>query len=132
MVRLLKYLAPYKASVAIVLFCMLASSGIALVSPLVSGLFLYDNIIASDGMFHDMGVYMVWVAILLIFVMNFGNTLIGIWKSRTNAHMSTRMALSMKKDIFTAMQHLSLAYFNQNYVKSEIFPKELSKIIRLA
>lgn len=25
-----------------------------------------------------------------------------------------------------------IAYFNQNYVKSEIFPKELSKIIRLA
>ena len=25
-----------------------------------------------------------------------------------------------------------IAYFNQNYVKSEIFPKEVSKIIRLA
>lgn len=25
-----------------------------------------------------------------------------------------------------------IAYFNQNYVKSEMFPKELSKIIRLA
>lgn len=114
MVRLLKYLAPYKSSVAIVLFCMLASSGISLVSPLVSGLFLYDNIIAADGLFHDRGVHMVWIAILLIFAMNFGNTLIGIWKSRTNAHMSTRMALAMKKDIFSAMQHLSLSYFNQN------------------
>lgn len=114
MVRLLKYMAPFKGCIAIVLFCMLASSGISLVSPLVSGLFLYDNIIAETGAFHDRGVYMVWVAIALIFVMSFGNTLIGIWKSRTNAYMSTRMALNMKKDIFTAMQHLSLSFFNKN------------------
>lgn len=114
MVRLLKYLAPYKGSVAIVLICMFASSGISLVSPLVSSLFLYDNIIAETGRFHNMGVQMVWLAIGLIFALAFGNTLIGIWKSRTNAYVSTHMALEMKKDIFTAMQHLSLSYFNRN------------------
>ncbi|MBQ8577127.1 MAG: ABC transporter ATP-binding protein [Clostridia bacterium] len=114
MVRLLKYLAPFKKSVAIVLFCMMASSAISLASPLVSGRFLYDSIIAENGKFHDLGVHMVWIAVLLIFVMGFGSTLIGILKSRTNAYMSTRMALNMKKDIFTAMQHLSLSFFNKN------------------
>ena len=36
-------------------------------------------------------------------------------------------------DGFDSSKHSGvIAYFNQNYVKAEIFPKELSKIIRLA
>ncbi len=114
MVRLLKYLTKYKGCIVIVLFCMLATSAISLASPLVSGRLLYDNVIAEDGYFHDAGVHMVWLVVGLIFVMGLSSTLLGIWKSRTNAYMSTRVALDMKIDIFTCMQRLSLAFFNNN------------------
>ena len=114
MVRLFHYMKDFKGSIAIVLFCMLATSAISLASPLISGKFLYDGIIAADGKFHDLGVYMVWIAVGLIFVTGFGSTLLGIWKSRTNAYMSTRVTLAMKMDIFTSMQHLSLSFFNNN------------------
>ncbi len=114
MVRLFKYLKDYKGSIAIVLFCMLATSLISLASPLVSGRFLYDSIISADGKYHDMGVHMVWIAVGLIVVMGLSSTLLGIWKNRVNAHMSTRVTLNMKMDIFTALQHLSLSFFNNN------------------
>lgn len=114
MVRLFSYLKNYKGSIVIVLFCMLATSFISLLSPLISGLFLYDNIIASGGKYHDMGVGMVWFAVVLIFLTGFLSTMLGIWKARTNATMSTKVTLSMKMDIFTAMQHLSLSFFNNN------------------
>ncbi|MCQ2431167.1 MAG: ABC transporter ATP-binding protein/permease [Clostridia bacterium] len=114
MVRLFKYLTEYKWSIVIVLFCMLATSAISLASPLISGKFLYDGIISETGRFHNMGLPMVWFAVGLIFVTGFGSTLINILKSRINAHMSTQVTLAMKMDIFTAMQHLSLSFFNNN------------------
>ena len=39
---------------------------------------------------------------------------ISILQNRTNAHLSTQVALNMKLDIFTSMQKLSLSYFNNN------------------
>jgi ATP-binding cassette subfamily B protein len=114
MLRLFKYLKDYKGSIAIVLFVMLATSGISLVSPLISGLFLYDNIIAEDGAFHHLGVYMVWIAIAIIFGTSLFSTCIDIVKNRIFAQMSTGLTLDMKIDIFSAMQKLSLSYFNAN------------------
>ena len=114
MLRLFKYLKDYKGSIAIVLFVMLATSGISLVSPLISGLFLYDNIISETGKFHHLGVHMVWIAIALIFGTSMLSLGLGIWRNRTNAYMSTRVTLAMKMDIFSCMQRLSLSYFNSN------------------
>jgi len=114
MVRLFKYLKEYKGCIAIVLFVMLATSGISLISPLISGLFLFDNIISEGGRFHHLGVHMVWIAIALIFGTSMLSLALGIWKNRTNAYMSTRVTLAMKMDIFSSMQHLSLSYFNSN------------------
>ncbi len=114
MVRLFRYLKNYRLSLFLALFIAFVISGIQLASPLISGLFLYDNIIAEDGAFHHLGVYMVWIAVAIIFGTSLFSTCIDIVKSRIFAHMSTGLTLDMKIDIFSAMQKLSLSYFNAN------------------
>ena len=58
----------------------------------------------------------IWVYIMVTVVLgiSFVSLGIGILQNRANAHMSTQVTLNMKLDIFTAMQKLSLSFFNSN------------------
>ncbi len=112
MKRLLGYFKPFKWQLSIGLICMLATSGISLLSPIINGQILYDRVIASSGIWHT------WEKLILVLCVVFGLALvslgINIIQNRNMASMSTRVTRQMKLDIFTAMQRLSLAYFNQN------------------
>ena len=120
--RLLAYFKPFKLQLITVLICMLATSAISLLSPIISGQILFDQVISKPsfsatgeqltGKLHELRyVYvlvgvMVGMALLQLFV--------GIMQNRANAHMSTRVTKRMKNDIFSAMCGLSISYFNQN------------------
>ena len=112
MKRLLAYFKPFKWQLSIGLICMLATSGISLLSPIINGQILYDRVIASDGVWHT------WEKLILVLCVVFGLALvslgISIIQNRNMASMSTRVTRRMKLDIFTAMQRLSLGFFNQN------------------
>ncbi len=118
--RLLKYFTSFKLQLAIVVFCMFATSGISLLSPIVNGQFLYDQVIAKPGIVNGREVgtlhseKWVLIAVGIIFFMALLSLAISILQNRTNAHLSTQVALDMKLDIFTSMQKLSLSYFNNN------------------
>ncbi len=64
------------------------------------------------GTYHE--IQWVWIAIGIMFGLAVFSILVSITQNRTNAHMSTRVTLNMKLDIFTAMQKLSLSFFNNN------------------
>lgn len=118
--RLLKYFTEFKLQLIVVLICMVFSSVISLISPIINGKIFYDQVIYKPGIvngkevgtLHTVG--WVYALICILFGIAIISLLIGIVQSRANAHMSTRVTLNMKMDIFSAMQKLSLSFFNNN------------------
>ncbi len=110
--RLLGFLAPYKGFVALIIFCMLATSAISLVNPILSGQLLYDRVIDKGGDLHSLP--MLFLVLSAIFALALVSLGIGILQNWANAKMSFSMAKSMKQKLFDAIMNLSLSYFNQN------------------
>ncbi len=118
--RLLGYFKPFKLQLATVLFCMLATSGIQLINPIITNQILYDQVISEPGVIAGKAVGTLhkpgWL--LAIIGVIFGLALlslgISILQNRANAVMSTRVTLNMKTEIFTSLQSLSLSFFNNN------------------
>ena len=110
--RLMNYFMVFKKQVIIVLLCLLATTGLSLLTPIVSGTILYDEVISPSGSMHAEKYVYIWVGVLTgTALLSMG---IGIIQNRTNAYLSTRVTRNMKNDIFRAMQKLSLSYFNSN------------------
>ncbi|HHW24546.1 MAG TPA: ABC transporter ATP-binding protein [Clostridiales bacterium] len=118
--RLLSYFKGFELELFTVFFCMIMTSVIALVNPLISNRILLDQVISEPdvingrqiGTMHsEFWVYVMVTVIICISLVSLG---IGILQNRANAKMSTRVTLKMKLDIFTAMQKLSLSFFNNN------------------
>lgn len=110
--RLLGFLKPFKLQVFTVICCMIASSGISLISPIINGQILYDRVIDSDGDWHTLEkLFIVLSVIVGLALLSLG---VGILQNRANARLSTRMTKNMKQKVFDCMLHLSLRYFNDN------------------
>ena len=121
--RLMGYFMVFKKQVFVVLLCLLATTALSLLNPIVSGSILFDQVITPPtfdevtgeqltGMMHEEKYVYIWVGVLTgMALLSMG---IGIIQNRTNAYLSTRVTRNMKNDIFRAMQRLSLSYFNAN------------------
>lgn len=120
--RLLSYFFVFKKQIAIVMLCLLSTTALALLNPIVGGQILYDQVINEPswnaageqvtGTMHEMKYVYIWVGIIT--AMALVSMGIGIIQNRTNAYLSTRVTRNMKNDVFRAMQKLSLSYFNSN------------------
>ena len=110
--RLLAYFKPYKLQLALIIFCMVITSLISLMSPIVSGKLLFDRVVSVDGDLHEMKYVFIFVGMLM--GMAVLSLLISIVQNRTNAYMSTKVTKQMKDDIFEAMSKLSVSFFNKN------------------
>ena len=108
--RLLGYFSPFKPQLAIVTVCLLTSTAISLISPVISGQILYDRVISSTGdLREEKYVYILVGVIVGLAVLSLA---VSIVQNRANAYMSTQVTKRMKNDIFRAMNRLSLSYFN--------------------
>ena len=108
--RLLGYFAPFKPQLVIVTICLLASTAISLLSPVISGQILYDQVIDPAGSLREEKYVYILVGVIIgLALLSLG---IHILQSRANAYMSTQVTKRMKNDIFRAMNRLSLSYFN--------------------
>ena len=118
--RLLKYFNEFKVPFILIMASLVMTSLISLISPIINNLIFYDQVIQSPGVVNGKEVgtlhelKYVYLLIIVIFGMSVLSLIIGIVHSRANARMSTRVTLNMKLDIFTAMQKLSLSFFNNN------------------
>ncbi len=110
--RLLEFLIPYKWHVVLVVFCMLASSAVSLVSPIINGQILYDRVISAKGEWHTLT--KLFIVLSVIVALALLSLFINIIQNRTNAKLSTRMMKEMKEKVFDSMLSLSLSYFNNN------------------
>lgn len=110
--RLLSFLLPYKVQVFTVALCMLASSAVSLVNPIINGEILYDNVISVNGKWHTVTkLFIVLSVIVALALLSVG---INILQNRANAKLSNRMMKNMKQQVFDSMMSLSLSYFNNN------------------
>lgn len=115
--RLLKFIIPYKWLALLVVLCMLASSALSLISPIINGKFLYDYVISENGKWHTLTkLFIVLSVIVGLALLSLG---INIIQNRTNAKLSTRMTKQMKQNVFDSMMTLSLSYFN-NYSSGQL------------
>lgn len=120
--RMLAYFKPFKWQFATVLGCLIATSVISLLSPMLSGRLLFDQVITAPsyneagemitGRYHSIPALLIVIGI--IFALAIVSLIIGILQSRANAVMSHRAVATMRKDVFAALQNLSFSYFNQN------------------
>lgn len=110
--RLLKYFKPFMPQLITVLICMVATSALSLINPIINGLVLYDNVISSTGKWHS--IEKVYIVVGVILGMALITLLVNIIQNRANARMSTQVTCNMKLDIFRALSKLSLSYFNNN------------------
>ena len=110
--RLLEFLLPFKGYAILVILCMLASSGISLISPIINGQILYDKVINASGEWHTLTkLFIVLSVIVALGLLGIG---INIIQNRTNAKLSNRMTKNMKQKVFDSMMGLSLSYFNNH------------------
>ncbi|MBR6709619.1 MAG: ABC transporter ATP-binding protein, partial [Clostridia bacterium] len=121
MLRLLGYFKHFKLQFTTVMLCMFGTAAISLLTPIVSNQIFYDQVIAQpkfidgvqiQGKLHE--TKWVYIMVAILFGMALLSLGIGILQNRANAYMSTRVTKNMKNDLFRALQHLSLSYFNQN------------------
>ena len=110
--RMLSFFGPFKPHVAIVIFCMLASSGIALITPIISGQVLYNDVLAADGKWHSLE--KLFIVLSVIFGLALLSLLVTLVQNLANAKMSYRLGNNMKKTIFDSIMDLSFSYFNEN------------------
>lgn len=109
--RLLQLVLPYKKLVFGVILCMVSSSAISLINPILSGRILLDDVIFETGKWHSVG--MLFTVLGIIFALALVSLGISILQNRLNASMSTQMTNRMKQNVFDSMMALSLGYFNK-------------------
>ena len=111
--RVIRYFYPYKLHLLGVLLTAVGTCILTLLSPLLSGSFLYDRVL-NPAEPNDFIRGNVWLGVGLILGCAASLVLLQILRRRINATMSNKATLDMKLDVFEAMQRLSLSYFNNN------------------
>ncbi|WP_240644350.1 ABC transporter ATP-binding protein [Paenibacillus paeoniae] len=107
--RLLSFVKPYKFSALLIIFLMLLNSASGLVIPYLTGTALFDQALKGEGYFADQ----IGLVILLVIVFRTLSLLSGVLFSTLNVRMVANLVFDLKSVIFTAMQRLSLNFFQR-------------------
>ncbi|MBE3576107.1 MAG: DUF1854 domain-containing protein [Limnochordales bacterium] len=112
--RVLSFVPRYKRQIALILLCMLASSALRVVSPVLSGRILYDEVLTPGGRyFGQLG-----PVVLLIFLTQLLALVISIAYGRLNSVMTAQVIYDLKTEVFAAMQRLSMRFFSSRQTGS--------------
>ena len=117
--RLFKYFGGHAHRLIFVFITLLISAGVSLVYPVIHGRIFVDLIIgtnpadfgALEFMRGNIGAFVLLLVSLAMF-----SLAIQILRSRAVNKMSIAVTQKIKTDMFSAMQKLSLAYFNNNQI----------------
>lgn len=114
LVRLMSYLPKYKGSLALMVLLMLLMSAMGILRPYVSGATFYDDVLSPQGRYYGMVVQIV----MLLIVIEVVKLVFSILKERIAAKISANVVFDIKSQIFSAMQHLSMSFFNSQHTGS--------------
>ncbi|MBI2914666.1 MAG: ATP-binding cassette domain-containing protein [Firmicutes bacterium] len=106
--RVLSFVPEYRWHISLILFLMLVSSGLRLLSPYVGGRVLFDHVLAPGGRYEGR----IGAVVLAIFATQLAAILISIAYGRLNAEVAARATRDLKVKVFSAMQGLSLSFYN--------------------
>ncbi len=110
--RMLSFLGPFKVQVSVIILCMLATSGIALLNPIISGQILYNDVLASEGKWHS--VEKLFIVLSVIFGLALVSLGISLVQNVLMGKVTLRMVNNMKQTIFSSIMKLSFSYYNDN------------------
>ncbi len=116
--RLLGYCAEHKLLLITILVCVFFNSALALITPIINGRILFDQVImppSADGTLGRLHSES-WVLIVVgvIFLSALLSVAVSIIDNRCRHRISTRVTQKLKKEVFTALQSMSLSYFSRN------------------
>ncbi|MBO7748469.1 ATP-binding cassette domain-containing protein [Paenibacillus sp. MWE-103] len=107
--RLLSFAGHYRSSIVLIILFMLLNSGTSLVIPYLQGTVLIDQGLGGEGPFaHRIG-----LIVALIIGFRTLALLFGVLYGVINAKMSANIAFDLKASVFSAMQRLSLSFFQR-------------------
>lgn len=113
-VRMFEYFLPHKLKLSFVSACLVYATVMSLVMPLINSKWFVKDILSvggeSDSPFRGKILFFT----VVYFGINMFNLFVGIMQSRAINKMSIQVGQTMTMDIFSAMQKLSLGYFNNN------------------
>ncbi|MEI6916536.1 MAG: ABC transporter ATP-binding protein, partial [Armatimonadota bacterium] len=114
MMRLLAYLKPYKAKSALVICLLLISTIISLAPPKLSQALWDTSIRPSDASLtsHERIRNLAFIVgfMLLVRLLTYAT---GIWRQQVAAWLGGRVTLDVRRQVYGALQRLSLAYFDR-------------------
>ncbi len=106
--KMMPFFNRYKKQTATVLLMVVLSTLLSILSPFISGRFFYDEVLDIGGEFYGRIAF----AILLIAGTKLISVVFTMVHSIVTAKISANVTYDLKKTIFTAIQKLSLSYFN--------------------
>ncbi len=131
-IRVLGYFKPYKWKFVLVMILVMLQGSLGALLPYLSGRVLHDNILNKtdanikesamrsffDAFLGPQAMRALGILILTIFTIRILNQLVGVFQGRLVASIMPRAVLKIKSDIFTALQRLSLSFFNKRQTGS--------------
>jgi ATP-binding cassette, subfamily B, bacterial len=107
--RVLNYSNPYRAKIAGMLFLILLSAGLTLLTPLILRDLIDRTIPAGDVN------RLIWLALALLFIPALGG-LINVFQRRLNAAVGEGVIYDLRVALFSRLQHMSLRFFTNTKV----------------
>lgn len=120
LLRVLSYFKPYGGRLAVMMFCYLATAGLGLVWPYLSGTILYDRVLAQNEEFLRLvhlpaGNFLLALGVLVV-VMILTKLLIqalGILQGVMTARIAPEVVAKLKSQVFESMGRLSIGFFSK-------------------
>lgn len=120
LLRVVSYFKPYRFRLAVMVFCYLATAGLNLVWPYLSGTILYDKVLEKDegflAMFHlpagrfTLALGILVVAMIVTKVLLQG---LGILQGVLTARIAPEVVAKLKSQVFDSMGKLSISFFTK-------------------
>lgn len=120
LLRVMGYFKPYKFKLVLMMLCYLATAGLNLVWPYLSGTILYDKVLAKDDRFIQLcglpaGRYGI-ALIVLVGVMILTRLVllaVGILQGVMTAKIAPEVVAKLKSQVFDSMGKLSISFFTK-------------------
>ncbi|MGN0400738.1 MAG: ABC transporter ATP-binding protein [Acetatifactor sp.] len=120
LLRVVGYFKPYKLKLFIMVCCYIATAGLNLVWPYLSGTVLYDKVLAEDEAFLAMlhlpaGRFVTALTVVVIFMVLTKVLIqgVGILQGVFTAQIASEVIARLKSQVFDSMGKLSISFFTK-------------------
>ncbi len=118
--RILSYFRPYKAALAVMVFCYLGTAVVNLSWPYLSGTILYDRVLARDESFlallHLPAGRFVTALVMLVIAIVVSKVILqalGILQGVMTARIAPEVVATLKSQVFDSMGRLSISFYSR-------------------